>query len=189
METNQTADLSRRNFVSGVAGAVAASAIGAAGAATTTDATEDKAKLGGVHAIPELAPQWKQIDLAKVLKYPAAFLSISQNNSLYKPWGAQAAERHWERRFRKLDYTALGSEPLYRESMTETYRYDDLAEPMAGRPLRPAAMLPDDVLIRVTVTRTRFGIDRVFGPEVLFVLRRDGRVFEIQTVHEDFTAP
>ena len=97
METNQTADLSRRNFVSGVAGAVAASAIGAAGAATTTDTAEDKTKLGGIHAIPELAPQWKQLDLAKVLKYPSAFLSISQNNSLYKPWGAQAAERHWER--------------------------------------------------------------------------------------------
>jgi len=82
METNPTTDLGRRQFVSGVAGAVAASAIGAAGAATAADKTEDKSKLGGVHAIPELAPQWQQLDLAKVLKYPAAFLSISQNNSL-----------------------------------------------------------------------------------------------------------
>lgn len=95
MEAIPKTDLTRRQFVSGVAGAVAASAIGAASAAQ--DNTEDKARLGGVHAIPELAPQWQQIDLAKVLKYPAAFLSISQNNSLYKPWGAQAAERQWER--------------------------------------------------------------------------------------------
>src|SRR5690606_41850317 len=28
--------------------------------------------------IPELAPQWKQLDLAEILKRPAAFLSISE---------------------------------------------------------------------------------------------------------------
>lgn len=97
MEKNQGTDIGRRQFVSGVAGAVAASAIGAAATASAESNTEDKSKLGGVHAIPELAPQWQNIDLAKVLKYPAAFLSISQNNSLYKPWGAQASERQWER--------------------------------------------------------------------------------------------
>ena len=47
--------------------------------------------------IPELAPQWKKLDLAEILKRPAAFLSISQTNSLYKPWGSQAAEKQWER--------------------------------------------------------------------------------------------
>jgi len=98
-------------------------------------------------------------------------------------------DRHWDRRLRKLDYAALGAEPLYRESMVETYRYEDLDSPLTGRPLRPAAMLPDDVLIRVPVTRTRFGIDRVFGEEVLFVLRREQGRFEIQTIYEDFTAP
>ncbi len=35
-----------------------------------------------------LAPQWQSLDLAKILKYPAAFLSVSQNNSLYLPSGA-----------------------------------------------------------------------------------------------------
>lgn len=48
-------------------------------------------------AIPELAPHWKKLDLAKILRKPAAFASISQNNSLYQQWGAQASERHWER--------------------------------------------------------------------------------------------
>lgn len=48
-------------------------------------------------AIPALAPQWKKLDLAKILRKRAAFVSVSQNNSLYRPWGAQAAERHWER--------------------------------------------------------------------------------------------
>lgn len=98
-------------------------------------------------------------------------------------------DRQWERRFSKLDYTALGSEPLYRESMIEVYRFEDLNEPMAGRPLRPAAMVADDVLIRVPVTRTRFGIDRVFGSEILFLMRRESRAFLINTIHEDFTPP
>jgi hypothetical protein len=97
MEANDVIDPTRRQFVSGVAGATVAAAVAGLGAAATADAAEDKTRLGGVHAIPELAPQWKEIDLAKVLKYPAAFLSISQNNSLYKPWGAQASERHWGR--------------------------------------------------------------------------------------------
>ncbi len=97
METNDVIDPSRRQFVSGVAGATVAATVAGLGAAATVSAAEDKTKLGGVYAIPELAPQWKEVDLVKVLKYPAAFLSISQNNSLYKPWGAQASERHWER--------------------------------------------------------------------------------------------
>jgi nicotinamidase-related amidase len=50
-----------------------------------------------VEAIPELAPQWKKLDLAKILHKRAAFVSVSQNNSLYREWGAQSAERHWER--------------------------------------------------------------------------------------------
>jgi nicotinamidase-related amidase len=95
MQSSSDSLSSRRHFVASVAGAVAAGAV--AGAAGSANAAEDKTRLGGVYAIPELAPQWQQLDLAKILKYPAAFLSISQNNSLYKPWGAQAAERHWER--------------------------------------------------------------------------------------------
>jgi nicotinamidase-related amidase len=53
--------------------------------------------IGGVHAIPELAPQWKKLDLAEILSRPAAYVSISQVKSLYEPWGAQGAERHRER--------------------------------------------------------------------------------------------
>jgi nicotinamidase-related amidase len=53
--------------------------------------------VGGVRAIPELAPQWKRLDLAEILSRPAAYVSISQVKSLYEPWGAQGAERHRER--------------------------------------------------------------------------------------------
>lgn len=54
-------------------------------------------KIGGIHAIPELAPQWKKLNLAEILKRKAAFVSVSQNKSLYEPWGAQAHEKQRER--------------------------------------------------------------------------------------------
>lgn len=47
--------------------------------------------------VPELHPQWHSVDLAELLAQPTAFLSISQNNSLYSPKGAQAREKQWER--------------------------------------------------------------------------------------------
>lgn len=87
---------SRREVISAASVAAFAAAAGSS-AVSAAETVEDKSKLGGIHAIPELAPQWKKLDLAKILKYPAAFLSVSQNNSLYKPTGAQAAEKHWER--------------------------------------------------------------------------------------------
>ncbi|HEX5535340.1 MAG TPA: cysteine hydrolase [Actinomycetales bacterium] len=47
-----------------------------------------------VDLIPELAPHWKALDLREILSRPAAFVSISQSNSLYKPGGVQYAEGH-----------------------------------------------------------------------------------------------
>lgn len=46
------------------------------------------------HLIPPLAPQWQALDLREILKRPAAFLSISQSNSLYREGGVQYAEGH-----------------------------------------------------------------------------------------------
>ena len=103
--------------------------------------------------------------------------------------GGSPADRFWERRFRKLDYIALGAEPLYRESLVETYRFDDLEEPTAGRPLRPSTMTTQDVLIRVPIARTRLGVDRLFGDEVLFLLNRTDRSFRIHAMFEEFSAP
>jgi hypothetical protein len=85
--------LSRREALTGAAGIAAATTVGLTAAHAATDM---KAK-GGVHAIPELAPQWKKLDLAEILSRPAAYMSVSQVKSLYEPWGAQAAEKQWER--------------------------------------------------------------------------------------------
>jgi nicotinamidase-related amidase len=86
---------SRRDLLTGGAGFVAA---GIAAAAVARPALAQSAAASAeVKAIPELAPHWKKLDLANILRKRAAFISVSQNNSLYKPWGAQAAEKHWER--------------------------------------------------------------------------------------------
>ncbi len=82
---------SRRAVIGGAASLAAAGALLGAGNAVAASAGDE------LKAIPELAPQWKKLDLAAILKKPAAFASVSQNNSLYQSWGAQASEKHWER--------------------------------------------------------------------------------------------
>ncbi len=47
--------------------------------------------------IPELPEQWKTLDFVHILSQPAAFISISQCNSLYSPKGVQGTEKQWER--------------------------------------------------------------------------------------------
>ena len=47
--------------------------------------------------VPELPEQWKSLDLVNILAQPAAFISISQCNSLYKLEGVQGEEKQWER--------------------------------------------------------------------------------------------
>jgi hypothetical protein len=81
---------SRRDVFAGAAGLAAVAALNSNAAIAASTGDELK-------AIPELAPQWKKLDLAKILQKPAAFVSVSQNNSLYQAWGAQAGEKHWER--------------------------------------------------------------------------------------------
>jgi nicotinamidase-related amidase len=86
-----TTETSRRQLLASAAGLAGAAAIG------THAQAQEGHKSATAAPIPDLAPQWKKLNLAEILKRPAAFLSISQNNSLYKPWGAQASERQWER--------------------------------------------------------------------------------------------
>ena len=47
--------------------------------------------------IPELPVQWKNLDFGDIFSRPAAFVSISQCNSLYHPKGKQGGEKQWER--------------------------------------------------------------------------------------------
>lgn len=88
-ENRQATDLSRRRFLTRtVAGLAASSAVGFG--VGTGRAAETAVSAGG--KIPELAPQWKKLDFNEMLSRPAAFVSISQNKSLYESWGAQGTE-------------------------------------------------------------------------------------------------
>jgi hypothetical protein len=93
-QTHEVSDLSRRRFLKRTAaGLAAASTLGLG--VSTGKANENSA--GGSSTIPDLAPQWKKLDLVEILSRPAAFVSISQNKSLYESWGAQGSEKHRER--------------------------------------------------------------------------------------------
>jgi hypothetical protein len=78
--------VSRRSALAGTDGI-------AATAATSTVSVPNPAAanagfgVGGIHAIPDLAPHWKKLDLAEILSRPAAYMSVSQNKSLYESWG------------------------------------------------------------------------------------------------------
>lgn len=90
----EAADLSRRRFLKNTA--VGLAAVSTVGLGVNAGRAAEKAS-AAPSVIPELAPQWKKLDLAEILSRPAAFVSISQNKSLYESWGAQGAEKHRER--------------------------------------------------------------------------------------------
>ena len=103
--------------------------------------------------------------------------------------GAPSLLDHWRARLRHFRYHALSGSVLYQDADIESYRYEDLEPPLAGRPLRPAEMGPRDVLLRVPVLLVRAGSDRVFGDEIVFHLRRDKERFVIRQLIEDFQLP
>jgi hypothetical protein len=79
MDTNGA---SRRQVLIGALGLAIASAVGAEALAVAGPS------VGGVSAIPELAPQWKKLDLGEILSRPAAYVSIS-----HEPLGSPGACR------------------------------------------------------------------------------------------------
>jgi hypothetical protein len=103
--------------------------------------------------------------------------------------GAPGMIDHWRGRMRHFRYKALASEVLYQEADVEFYRYDDLETAVPGRPPRPPDMLRSDVLLRVPMLVVRAGSDRVFGDEIVFLLRRDKDRFRIRQLVEDFQIP
>jgi hypothetical protein len=103
--------------------------------------------------------------------------------------GAPGMIDHWRGRMRHFRYRALAGEVLYQEADVELYRYDDLEVAIPGRPPRPPDMLRSDVLLRVPMLVVRAGSDRVFGDEIVFLLRRDKDRFRIRQLVEDFQIP
>ena len=64
-------------------------------------------------------------------------------------------------------------------------------EPPAGVVLEVGAleMMPGDVLVRAHVLTPRVGSERLFGDELLFLLRPDHGRYRIAVLFEDFILP
>jgi hypothetical protein len=93
---------------------------------------------------------------------------------------------HWRGRLRHFKYQTLAAETLYQSVDVESYRFRDLEVARAGRPLRPAEMVPGDLLLKVPLRVVRQGSERMFGDEIVFLLRRSGERFLIRQTIEDF---
>lgn len=109
------------------------------------------------------------------------------------PWSSNRAalafSQVFRERFRKLDYTQLAGRQLFVERDVEVYGFDDLATPQPGRPARPAEMAQGDVLLRARMLVPRMGPDRLFGDELLVMMRPQGGRFRVQLLLEDFQLP
>jgi hypothetical protein len=92
----------------------------------------------------------------------------------------------WQGRFRRLDYTKLAGEPLYREAEIQVFRPDDTLDALPHTSVRPESLGENDVVLRVPVLTTRIGAERLFGDELVLWMRRDGDRYRIYRVLEDF---
>jgi hypothetical protein len=92
----------------------------------------------------------------------------------------------WQGRFRKLDYTKLAGEPIYREAELSVFHADDAADTLPHPAIHPEALGQGDVVVRVPILTTHVGAERLFGEELLLWMRRDGDRYRIYRVQEDF---
>jgi hypothetical protein len=95
----------------------------------------------------------------------------------------------WEQRFRRLDYSKMAGEVVFRESELEVYRAEDALDAPPHRAIRTEMLNDNDVIIRAPIVTPRSGQERLFGDEIVFWLRRDGDHFKIFRVLEDFQVP
>ena len=91
----------------------------------------------------------------------------------------------WSQRSKRLDYTKLSGEVLFREADIEVFRADSDAAPPHPS-IRAEALDDTDVILRVTMLAGTNGLDRFFGDTIVFWLRRDGDTYKIYRQLEDF---
>jgi hypothetical protein len=92
----------------------------------------------------------------------------------------------WQQRFRRLDYTRLAGEAIFREAELEIYRADDAIDAPSHPAIRLETLGETDVVIRLPILTSHAGADRLFGDEMIFWLRREGDRYKIYRVLEDF---
>ncbi|HVU05330.1 MAG TPA: hypothetical protein VHE30_26465 [Polyangiaceae bacterium] len=104
-------------------------------------------------------------DLSRVLD-PAAHARTTG-----KPPRPEPALPWWRRRFERLDYTALGAEVFYRRSEMEAHTARD-----TGGTGRALPVVPRENEIVVVVAVAGQAANKLFGPEITFLVRRGKRM-------------
>jgi hypothetical protein len=105
------------------------------------------------------------------------------------PGGGGATPRatlFWQQRFRKLDYTKLTGELVYRDAELTFFRAEDALETPPHPAIRTEALAGNDVVVRVPILTSRVGAERLFGDEIILWLRRDGDRYRIYRILEEF---
>ena len=92
----------------------------------------------------------------------------------------------WQQRFRRLDYTRLAGEPIFREAELEIYRAEDDVDAPSNPAIHLESLGETDVVIRLPILTSHAGADRLFGDEMIFWLRREGDRYKIYRIVEDF---
>jgi hypothetical protein len=92
----------------------------------------------------------------------------------------------WSQRSKRLDYTKLSGEVLFRDSEIEIFRASDVLDAPPHPAIRTETLDDGDVILRVTMLAGTSGTDRYFGDTILFWLRRDGDTYKIYRQLEDF---
>ncbi|MRG97940.1 hypothetical protein [Polyangium spumosum] len=100
-----------------------------------------------------------------------------------------SAPLFWTQRMRRLDYTKLAGEVVFREAELEVFRAEDALTSSPHPAIRVEALSAGDVVVRVPITTSRVGADRLLGDELVLWLRRDGERYRIYRIVEDFQMP
>lgn len=92
----------------------------------------------------------------------------------------------WQKRFERLDYRSLATEVFYRSSEMEVHTAGDAAALGAMRAL-PRVPTEAEVLIRTPIVG--LATPRLFGNDLVFLLRPGAAGYKIAELYEDFRLP
>lgn len=113
---------------------------------------------------------------------------LSEQAQLDSATGRQPARGALRSRFLQLDYTALRGVPLYREDDVEVYRRRDSESLLAERSL-PSDFAPDQLFVRVRLSVSHAGKNRLLADEMGFFLRPERDSYRIVSIREDTPVP
>lgn len=146
---------------------------------------------------PPLSPEGAIQQVSRLLdritaEDQASFASFLTPQALWRnplTQGSAPLLPHLRERVRRLDYLVLQGVPLVHEPTTEVYTLSELGLYLPGRPARPAEMQQGDLLLRFRVLTPRVGAERLFGDELILLLRPEAGGYRLLTWQEEFQLP